>query len=77
MAKPKKTAKTMGAEIDDVLSAIRAKYGEGAIMKLGDAQRVDVDVIPTGSLGLDAALGGGDLRPRIFGQDNLGSPCRC
>jgi len=76
MAKPKKTAKTMGAEIDDVLSAIRAKYGEGAIMKLGDAQRVDVDVIPTGSLGLDAALGvGGFPRGRvveIYGPESSG-----
>ncbi len=43
--------------IDFAVKEIKEKYGEGAIMKLGEARRVDVDVIPTGSISLDIALG--------------------
>lgn len=46
-----------GKSVDLVVKEIREKYGEGAIMKLGEARRVDVDVIPTGSISLDIALG--------------------
>ncbi|MEK9166335.1 MAG: recombinase RecA [Patescibacteria group bacterium] len=53
--------------VEAALKEIRAKYGEGAIMKLGEARKVDVDAIPTGSLGLDLALGvGGVPRGRII-----------
>ncbi len=45
------------ANIENVLKEIRAKFGEGSIMKLGETKKVDVDAIPTGSLGLDIALG--------------------
>lgn len=62
--------------IDAAIKDIQAKYGEGSIMKLGDARRVDVDVIPTGSLSLDIALGvGGMPRGRIieiFGPESSG-----
>ena len=43
--------------VDTAVKEIKEKYGEGAIMKLGEARRVDVDVIPTGSISLDIALG--------------------
>jgi recombination protein RecA len=43
--------------IDSAVKEIKEKYGEGSIMKLGEARRVDVDVIPTGSISLDVALG--------------------
>ncbi len=46
-----------GKSIDLVVKEIKEKYGEGAIMKLGEARRVDVDVIPTGSVSIDVALG--------------------
>lgn len=39
------------------IDQIKSKFGEGAIMKFGDAKRSDVDVIPTGCLSLDIALG--------------------
>src|SRR3972149_1394573 len=53
--------------VESAIREIQAKYGEGAIMKLGDARRVDVDVIPTGSLAVDMALGvGGVPRGRVI-----------
>jgi recombination protein RecA len=62
--------------IQDTLSQIRTKFGEDAIMKLGEKARVDVNSIPTGSIGLDAALGvGGMPRGRIieiFGPESSG-----
>ncbi|SHK11580.1 recombinase RecA [Rhodothermus profundi] len=55
---------------------IEKQYGKGAIMRLGDAPAISVDVIPTGSLALDAALGvGGVPRGRIieiFGPESSG-----
>ena len=62
--------------LDDTIKAIQVKFGEGSIMKLGDAPRVDINTIPTGSLGLDMALGvGGIPRGRIieiFGPESSG-----
>ncbi|KKU88961.1 MAG: Protein RecA [Candidatus Yanofskybacteria bacterium GW2011_GWA1_48_10] len=62
--------------IDTTLDAIRVKFGEDSIMKLGDKPKVGVNAISTGSIGLDAALGVGGL-PRgriieIFGPESSG-----
>ena len=62
--------------INTTLDAIRMKFGEESIMKLGDKPKVGVDAISTGSIGLDAALGVGGL-PRgriieIFGPESSG-----
>lgn len=58
------------------LGTIERKYGKGSIMKLSDDVQVDVPVIPTGSIGLDLALGiGGIPRGRIseiFGPESSG-----
>lgn len=80
VAKPLKTMGTREVNekgnSDALLREIQNKFGEGSIMKLGSAPKVDVGVVPTGSLGLDAALGVGGL-PRgriveIFGPESSG-----
>jgi recombination protein RecA len=72
-----KEKKTTGESLlEDTLKSIQTKFGEGAIMKFGDSAKVDVNVIPTGSIGLDMALGvGGIPRGRIieiFGPESSG-----
>lgn len=62
--------------VEAALKEIQTKFGDDAIMKLGDRPKVNIDAIPTGSLGLDAALGIGGL-PRgriieIFGPESSG-----
>ena len=53
--------------IESTVRAIQNKYGEGAILMLGQRPKVGVDAIPTGSLSLDAALGiGGVPRGRVI-----------
>lgn len=63
-------------DLEAIIAELKEKYGEGVIMKLGDARRVDVDAIPTGALSLDLALGvGGVPRGRIieiFGNESSG-----
>ena len=65
-----------GEGIRDALDAIRTKFGEDSIMKLGEKPKVNVNAIPTGSLGLDWALGiGGMPRGRIveiYGPESSG-----
>ncbi|MEK7607817.1 MAG: recombinase RecA [Patescibacteria group bacterium] len=62
--------------IEDTLNAIKTKFGEEAIMKLGDKPRVHINAISTGSIGLDAATGiNGVPRGRIieiFGPESSG-----
>ncbi len=62
--------------MEEALNAIKTKFGDESIMMLGQAAKVDVDAIPTGSLGLDEALGiGGVPRGRIieiYGPESSG-----
>lgn len=78
--KEKAPAKTTGTgaqeDIDRALAQIKTKFGDEAIMKLGETPKVDVNAIPTGSIGVDWALGIGGL-PRgriieIFGPESSG-----
>ncbi|HJL55591.1 MAG: recombinase RecA [Candidatus Pacebacteria bacterium] len=76
MAKAKAEPKKKNLGIDETIKEIKTKFGEESIMKLGERPRVDVDAIPTGSIGLDWALGIGGL-PRgrvveIFGPESSG-----
>lgn len=77
MAKEKKTAvKDTDAALDDAISQIEKKFGKGSVMRLGDRTAVGVDVIPSGSLTLDKALGiGGYPKGRIieiYGPESSG-----
>lgn len=78
-----KKAKKVEDQTDDKMKAailamdqIKSKFGDGAIMKFGEAKKVDVDAVPTGCLSLDLALGiGGVPRGRIieiFGPESSG-----
>ena len=62
--------------LDETLKLIQKTYGQGSIMKLGEKQNVDVDVIPSGSIALDYILGvGGYPKGRvieIFGPESSG-----
>lgn len=64
------------ASINETLEQIKTKFGDDAIMKLGEKPKVNINAIPTGSIGLDAALGvGGMPRGRIveiFGPESSG-----
>jgi hypothetical protein len=53
--KAKKAPKEIGGAIEDTIKSIQTKFGEGAIMKLGDAPKVDIDVIPTGLASMTGA----------------------
>ncbi len=62
--------------IDAAIREIKSKFGDEAIMKLGEQPKVDIDAIPSGSIGLDWALGiGGYPRGRIlevYGPESSG-----
>lgn len=62
--------------LEAAMSQIEKQFGKGAIMRLGDAAKMNIDVIPTGILSLDVALGvGGVPRGRIieiFGPESSG-----
>ncbi len=67
---------TKEKKLEETIGELKERFGEGVIMKLGEVRKVDVDVIPTGSISLDLALGvGGIPRGRIieiFGNESSG-----
>ncbi len=73
---PKSASKDRGTSLDNALAQIDRQFGKGSIMRLGDDTRPPVEVIPTGAVALDAALGIGGL-PRgriveIYGPESSG-----
>jgi recombination protein RecA len=78
------TAKTAASGKSQALnlavSQIEKQFGTGSIMRLGDAGKIHVETIPTGSLSLDIALGGGLPKGRvieIFGPEASGKTTVC
>ncbi|MDD5552161.1 MAG: recombinase RecA [Candidatus Pacebacteria bacterium] len=73
---PKNKKIETGDNLEDTVEAIKDKFGEGAIMKLGEVKAVDVEAIPTSSITLNLALGiGGFPKGRIievFGPESSG-----
>lgn len=69
------------AALDKALGDITKRYGDGSIMRLGEAHQLRVEAIPTGSLSLDIALGvGGIPRGRIteiYGPESSGKTTIC
>jgi len=67
--------------LESAVSQIKKQYGDGAVMRLGEATHLAVETIPTGSLALDLALGvGGVPRGRvteIFGPESSGKTTLC
>src|ERR671916_526349 len=62
--------------LDTALAQIDRQFGKGSVMRLGDEARAPVEIIPTGSIALDVALGIGGL-PRgrvveIYGPESSG-----
>jgi recombination protein RecA len=72
----KKEAKSIKEDLQEAVDEIKQRFGEGSIMKLKEVRAVNVDVIPTGSISLDSALGvGGMPRGRvieIYGPESSG-----
>jgi len=72
----KKAAQTREQILEEAIGEIRGKFGDGAIMRLGDQAKKNIDVIPSGILPLDVALGiGGYPKGRIveiFGPEGSG-----
>jgi recombination protein RecA len=70
-----------GRAVDAAILSIEKQFGSGSIMRLGSAERQQVDTIPTGSIALDLALGvGGIPRGRItevFGPESSGKTTLC
>jgi recombination protein RecA len=67
--------------LEAAVSQIERQFGKGAIMKMGDAAQVDVDIVSTGALSLDLALGIGGL-PRgrvaeVYGPESSGKTTLC
>ncbi|MBL7150051.1 MAG: recombinase RecA [Candidatus Pacebacteria bacterium] len=76
MVKQKKQQQTEKKDLAEAVEEIKQRFGEGAIMRLKEVRPVDVDVIPTGAISLDLALGvGGIPRGRvveIYGIESSG-----
>ncbi|MGB4768557.1 MAG: recombinase RecA [Candidatus Saccharimonas sp.] len=63
--------KALGLAMDQITK----QFGDGSIMKLGEAKKVDVELLPSGALSLDIALGGGYPKGRIieiYGPESSG-----
>lgn len=72
----KHTKESSLADIAETLRSLKTKFGDESIMTLDESKKVDIDAVPTGSIGLDDALGiGGFPRGRIieiFGPESSG-----
>jgi recombination protein RecA len=72
-SKPDSDGKTKALSL--AMDQITKQFGDGSIMKLGEAKKVDVELLPSGALSLDLALGGGYPKGRIieiYGPESSG-----
>jgi len=72
----KKVEEKNDKALDEVMAEIEKQFGKGAIMKLGDDAKMEVETVPTGSLSLDIALGAGGFPKgriiEVFGPESSG-----
>ncbi|MFU8848275.1 MAG: recombinase RecA [Opitutales bacterium] len=81
LQKPVRTTEGDRKNLDLAISGINKQFGPGALMRLGEATKMEVDVISTGSIAIDLALGIGGL-PRgrvceIYGPESSGKTTFC
>ena len=71
-----KTGDERKTALDNAIARIEKDFGKGSVMKLGESQKMQVEVIPTGCLSLDFALGVGGLPKgriiEIYGPESSG-----
>lgn len=81
LKKTERTADSDRKNLDLAISGINKQFGPGALMRLGEAAKMEIDVISTGSIAIDLALGVGGL-PRgrvceIYGPESSGKTTFC
>lgn len=83
MAKQKLQTQTIAKDdkaLETALSMVNKQFGEGSLIRLGDANKMKVETISTGSVAIDLALGGGLPRGRIveiYGPESSGKTTLC
>lgn len=77
----KKKNKNADVMLESTLKSLERRFGAGIVMRLGDAEALDVEAIPTGSLSLDIALGIGGVPTgrivEIYGMESSGKTTLC
>jgi len=71
----KSEKESVSKDLESLMESLQSRFGEGAIMKLGEIQKMNVETISSGSFSLDLALGGGLPKGRIieiFGPESSG-----
>src|SRR5882672_7138016 len=79
-APPPSAASGKAQALQLAVDQIEKQFGKGSIMRLGEAHKIDVETIPSGSLSLDLALGGGIPKGRIieiYGPESSGKTTVC
>lgn len=81
LQKAQRTPEADRKNLDLAISGINKQFGPGALMRLGEASKMEIDVISTGSIAIDLALGVGGL-PRgrvceIYGPESSGKTTFC
>jgi recombination protein RecA len=76
MTKKESNKKEEREELEALMETLQSRFGEGAVMKLGEVKRVNVAAVPSGSFSLDLALGVGGLPKgrivEIYGPESSG-----